>query len=81
MSEQHIVKIYHIAISKSQMFCVASQFVQLLVEHIPIRLSEVEHLDIEEALTILHSALKGFHSIETLFGHVKTSEDLIGFNY
>lgn len=30
-SEQHLVKVYHIAVNSSQMFCVASQFAQLLV--------------------------------------------------
>jgi hypothetical protein len=37
-------------------------------------------LDLEEAVTVLHSACRGFHTIEYLFGGVEPREELIGVN-
>jgi hypothetical protein len=52
----------------------------LLVEHIPLRLADVDELTQSEGLTILVSALRGFRSIESEYGTVWPRDDLIGFN-
>ena len=51
-----------------------SQYAQLLIEYIPIRLSMVGSLDLEEAITTMYAAFRGFHSIADLIGYVQPEE-------
>ena len=53
---------------------------RLLIEHIPIRMKDVYDIELEEALTILLSAFKGFKDLGSHFGPIEPEEDFIGFN-
>jgi hypothetical protein len=65
------VKVYHIALSPNQALCFNQQYVRLLVEYIPVKLQTVTGLELEEALTILVAAFKGFNALTNSFGLVE----------
>lgn len=62
-THQYIVKVYNIAIDQYTSVCTSNQNALLLVEHIPLKLIDLRFLDLEESLTVLHSAFRGFHTI------------------
>lgn len=70
----------NLAINDKQVLCLTNTHAQLLLEYIPIRLAMVPSMDLEEALTTMHAAFKGFNTIEGLVGPVEINEELIGFN-
>jgi hypothetical protein len=45
-SQQDIVKVFHIAYDPNGTICGKLDYVQLLVEHIPIKLTNVANLDL-----------------------------------
>jgi hypothetical protein len=61
--EPYLVKIVNIAMNDKQVLCVTNTHAQLLIEYIPIRLAMISSLDLEEALTTMHAAFKGFNII------------------
>lgn len=79
-SQENFVKVYYLALASRQSLCFNEPFVRLLVEFIPVRLKEVDSLELEEALTLLAAVLKGFHALTAHFGAIEPQEELIGFN-
>lgn len=61
------MKVFHIALSPNQALCFNQQYVRVLIEYIPIKLQNVSGLELEEALTILLSAFKGFNALSNNF--------------
>lgn len=79
-SQENFVKVYYLALASRQNLCFNEPFARLLVEFIPVRLKEVDSLELEEALTLLAAILKGFHALTAHFGAIEPQEELIGFN-
>lgn len=74
------MKVHNIVLTPNQALCFSEAFVRLLIEHIPLRMKDVYDLELEESLTILLSAFKGFRDLSSFFGPVEPEEDFIGFN-
>lgn len=61
MMENDLVKVYHLSIDQRYDMCAVNQPSLLLVEFIPVKLSNIRNFDREEALTILSGTFRGFH--------------------
>ena len=48
-------------------------------ERIPLRLSEVSGINFQDSITVIYSALIGFHAIHEVEGYVTVTDEMIGF--
>ena len=61
---EDIVKVIALVQTKDKKVCGLKQEVELLVEHVPYKLKDIDWLSQAEALTALVSVLRGFQLME-----------------
>lgn len=61
--QPELVRVFFIDASQESPTCNINSIIKLLVEHIPYRLTDVQYLSQEQALTTLETAIKGLRVI------------------
>jgi len=76
----HLVTTEAILKSNNDSFCGDSKPLRLLIENIPVRLSQInKKIGFYERLSILSTTFAALHTINYLYGPLYVTENMIGF--
>ena len=78
--QQHLVEVYYAGQAATYFGCSGKIWLNVLVERISYRLSDIVGLSSTEGLYVLKNALVGFKTIQQINGVIQVDDTLIGFN-
>lgn len=77
---QNLVRVIQVQKQDSKYLCSGMDFLRVRTERIPVRLSELKNVPLNESLYILQEALIGFKTICEKAGPVRITNELVCFD-